>query len=195
MGFLLIFLGLGSREIVLANSLLLYSLSFTPYGAGPSLTSVPWSHGFDSISFQKEKSFCHCMKPCCLPDLPIHHPNTPTHPSFPKIYDKCWNEIRNCRECLTSLATCHWRTAPCIFLLVWHFHTSLISFCTFLLIGWLNLITFTLLCPMICNLGTSTQSIIFYNDSIMGLVTKNSPYTHTPRLFILTHEEYGACPR
>lgn len=117
MGFLLIFLGLGSREIVLANSLLLYSLSFTPYGAGPSLTSVPWSHGFDSISFQKEKSFCHCMKPCCLPDLPIHHPNTPTHPSFPKIYDKCWNEIRNCRECLTSLATCHWRTAPCIFLL------------------------------------------------------------------------------
>ncbi len=68
------------------------------------------------------------------------------------------------------------------------FSYSLISFCTFLLIGWLNLITFTLLCPMICNLGTSTQSIIFYNDSIMRLVTKNSPNTYTPWLFILTHE-------
>jgi hypothetical protein len=39
----------------------------------------------------------------------------------------------------------------------WHFRTSLILFCMFLLAGWLNLITDTLLCPITCGLGAPVQ--------------------------------------
>ncbi len=90
---------------------------FYTIGDGPSLTSVPRSKGFDSISFQKDQFFF-VIAWNMLSSLLAHHPtHLPTLPSFPKIYEKCWNEIHNCRECLTNMATCHSTTAPCIFLL------------------------------------------------------------------------------
>jgi hypothetical protein len=149
MGFLVVFLV--KRNCVGKFVALMFTFFYT-IGAGPAWLQFPGAKVLNPFPSQKENLFCHCMKHAVFLTCPS--PNTPTHPSsFPKIYyTKCWNEkIHNCRECLTNMATCHWTTtaAPCIFLsAVWHFHTSIIPFCTFLVAaGWLNLITHSFYVP------------------------------------------------
>jgi hypothetical protein len=55
----------------------------------------------------------------------------------------------------------------------WHFCTSLIHFCTFLVTGWLNVITHSLLHQITCKLDTPLQWIISSNLCTLAVTCSN----------------------
>lgn len=84
---------------------LIFTFFYTIWG-GAQLDFSSLEHGFDSISFQTEKSFCHCMKHAVFVTCP-----SPQHAYPPFISQDLTrsveNEIHNCREWSVSLASQH----------------------------------------------------------------------------------------
>jgi hypothetical protein len=72
----------------------------------------------------------------------------------------------------------------------WHFRTSLILFCMFLLTGWLNLITDTLLCPITCGLGAPVQLSMSGNLHTWAsyLVWSHKSSVHVAMMVCQTHQ-------
>lgn len=68
----------------------------------------------------------------------------------------------------------------------WHFCTSLIHFCTFLVTGWLNVITHSLLHEITCKLDTPLQWIISSN-----LCTLSSNLFQLMHLHVQHSERFG----
>lgn len=78
------------------------------------------------------------------------------------------------------MAACNWIRTPKLYMTYfaafWKFHTSRISFCMFLVIGWLDLRTHPLLCPITCKLGASVHSIMSGNlSTLISYLDYNQP--------------------
>jgi hypothetical protein len=75
--------GVGVQGSCVGKFVALIFTFFYTIGGGPSLTSVPWSTVLIPFPSKRRKVFVIAWN--MLSSLLAHHPNTPTHPSFPKI--------------------------------------------------------------------------------------------------------------